>query len=370
MEISGLVNKPTLLLNKQRTLQNIATMAHKAEKSQIQFRPHFKTHQSATIGKWFQDFGVTKITVSSLDMAEYFSAYGWLDITVAIPINIRQIDLVNDLAGRINLNLVVESAATVEFLSKNLNSAVDIWFKIDVGYHRTGLAWRDSPAILTLVNAVASANNLNLGGILTHAGHSYRARSPEDIADIFKETAERMRAVQSMLAHNQYQVAVSVGDTPGCSIVNDFKGIQEIRPGNFVFYDLYQLQLGSCSENDISVAVACPIIAKHESRKQLVIYGGAIHLSKESLYRKDSVSIYGRICKLEEFGWSRLFEHSYVASLSQEHGVVQADPVLFDSVSIGDLVAILPVHSCLTANLLGQYLTLDGEAISMFQYKP
>ena len=106
-ELTKFIRKPTLLLNKERSLQNIAVMAHKAKKGQTQFRPHFKTHQSATIGKWFQDIGVTKIAVSSLDMAEYFSEYGWADITVAIPVNIRQIDIVNELARRIKLNLVI-----------------------------------------------------------------------------------------------------------------------------------------------------------------------------------------------------------------------------------------------------------------------
>ncbi len=370
--MSGLkknIHKPTLLLNKQRAMQNIVAMAEKAQKSHTEFRPHFKTHQSAAIGKWFQDVGVTKITVSSLDMAEYLSEYGWADITVAIPTNIRQIDLINDLAGRIKLNLVIESVSTIEFLSQNLNSTVDIWLKIDVGYHRTGITWHDSPRILRIVNATHSAGNLILAGILTHAGHSYQARTPDDIADIFFKTAERMSSVQSMLDKNQHHVAISIGDTPGCSVVDEFKGIEEVRPGNFIFYDLHQLELGSCRENDIAIAVACPIIAKDESRKQLVIYGGAIHLSKESLNGNNGHSIYGRICKFEELGWSRMFGRSYISELSQEHGVIQAEPELFDTVQIGELLAILPVHSCLTANLLGQYLTLEGEVISMFHYQ-
>ena len=34
----------------------------------------------------------------------------------------------------------------------------------------------------------------------------------------------------------------------------------------------------------------------------------------------------------------------------------------------GDLVAVLPIHSCLTADLLKEYLTLDGRRISMMHY--
>jgi D-serine deaminase-like pyridoxal phosphate-dependent protein len=32
---------------------------------------------------------------------------------------------------------------------------------------------------------------------------------------------------------------------------------------------------------------------------------------------------------------------------------------------VGDLVEILPVHSCLTANLMGHYITAEGEFIEM-----
>lgn len=368
MNFSRSIQKPTLLIDKRKTQDNIASMVEKAHKNQVVFRPHFKTHQSAEIGQWFREFGVDRITVSSIDMANYFARNGWTDITVAISFNIRQIELANELAATINLNLLVESKPVVNFLSENLKFGVDIWLKIDVGYHRTGVPWEDSARILELAKEIESAKYLRLAGILTHAGHSYHAHSRAEITNVFFDTADKLRSIQSMLATYNINVPISVGDTPGCSVVEEFEGIQEIRPGNFVFYDLAQMRLGTCSEDEISVAVVCPVIAKHQSRYELVIYGGAVHLSKESLTHIDGQSIYGRVCRLNEFGWSRSFANSYLSSISQEHGVIQASSELFDEINVGDLIVLLPVHSCLTANLLGQYLTLEGEKISMFRY--
>jgi len=57
------ITKPTLILDKTVCLNNIRRMAKKAQKYNIKFRPHFKTHQSAKIGNWFREFGVTSITV-------------------------------------------------------------------------------------------------------------------------------------------------------------------------------------------------------------------------------------------------------------------------------------------------------------------
>ena len=76
--------KPTLFVNKQIALRNIQRMAAKAKQSNVRFRPHFKTHQSVDIGEWFRKFCVTAITVSSVEMAAYFAANGWADITIEI----------------------------------------------------------------------------------------------------------------------------------------------------------------------------------------------------------------------------------------------------------------------------------------------
>ena len=80
--------RPTFVIDKKICLNNIEKMTQKAADNGLRFRPHFKTHQSAEIGEWFRSFGVNAITVSSLQMAKYFAANGWKDITLAFPVNI------------------------------------------------------------------------------------------------------------------------------------------------------------------------------------------------------------------------------------------------------------------------------------------
>ena len=85
MTLFDTIKKPTLLLNANQTRKNIQWMVQKAGAEDIRLRPHFKTHQSAVIGEWFREAGVTAITVSSVDMAAYFADHGWKDITIAFP---------------------------------------------------------------------------------------------------------------------------------------------------------------------------------------------------------------------------------------------------------------------------------------------
>ncbi|HEX7401124.1 MAG TPA: alanine racemase [candidate division Zixibacteria bacterium] len=359
------ISKPTLILDKKRVLQNIERMVNKAKILGVRFRPHFKTHQSAEIGNWFRDFGITSITVSSLDMASYFARHGWSDITVAFIVNTLEIDKINDLAGRIKLYLLVDSDKVLSILNQDLKHRVGMWIKIDTGFKRTGVQWDDFETVNSLVEKTKNSPQLYFLGLLTHAGHSYRARSKEEILQIHSVTVSRMAAVKEYLKEKGFEVCeISVGDTPTCSLVDDFTGVDEIRPGNFVFYDLMQERLGSCAENEIAVAVACPVVGKYKERNQIVMYGGVVHLSNTSILDENGSQIFGYLTSIQNGTFGSIIRNAPVIALSQEHGIISVDESLFEEVEIGDFVLVFPVHSCLTCNLHKEYRTLTGDVIS------
>lgn len=362
------IEKPTVLLDRKRAERNIERMAAKADRNGVELRPHFKTHQSAEIGEWFKKRGVEAITVSSIDMAEYFIDHGWQDVTVAFPANVRQTSHLNSLAKRAQINCLVESEIVVRYMDETLDENVGAWLKIDSGYHRTGISWEDHASVAEVALSVRRSDHLHLKGILTHAGHTYGSGSPEDVRAIYAEVLDRMKMVKSKLESIGLNVSISVGDTPGCSIVDDLGDVDEIRPGNFVFFDLSQLAFGSCQLDDIAVAVACPVVAMHPDHRKIILYGGAVHLSKESMIGSRGQVIYGQVATFDSGSWSSIDDGDEVISLSQEHGIVQATDTLYQRTKVGDVLLVLPVHSCLTANLLGRYLTLDGEVIEMARY--
>ena len=84
------ITRPTLIIDEVKARKNIAFMADKAKKYNLLFRPHFKTHQSATVARWFREMGVNHIAVSSLAMAHYFYQHGWDDIHIAFPYNLLE----------------------------------------------------------------------------------------------------------------------------------------------------------------------------------------------------------------------------------------------------------------------------------------
>jgi len=359
------INRPTLVVDKEVCMQNIERMATKVSVNKMRFRPHFKTHQSAQIGEWFRLYGVESITVSSVRMAEYFASNGWEDITIAFSLNILEMEAINRLAKSVKLNVVIENRETAKVLAKRASAKMGVYIKIDTGYHRTGILASQTGAIDFILEDLSKNKKLTFKGFLTHTGHTYQAQSTHEIFNFHFDALLKTKNLRNQYQKDYPQLEISLGDTPSASICGNFNGVDELRPGNFVFYDLMQHHLGVCKLEDIAVRMVCPVVAKHTSRNEIVIYGGAIHFSKESILNTDGKPLYGRIVLRKGKEKVLLDTKNYLAKLSQEHGIIRVMQNQLKEINVGDLVEILPVHSCLTANLMGQYLSADGKIISM-----
>ena len=348
------ISKPTLLLDEIKCKGNIKNMYDKALANKLELRPHFKTHQSLAIGSWFKQIGVNRITVSSLAMAKYFSR-DWQNITVAFPVNINEIELLNELASKVTINICVENIESVSFLKAYLNYKINVFIKIDVGYHRTGVNPLNIKLIDSILEKLSSCTHTKFVGFLGHSGHTYKCRSANEIREVHEHRPTVMRKLKNHYNRDYPNLIISLGDTPSCSVAENFSDVDEIRPGNFVFYDLMQHQIGSNNIHQIAIAMACPIVAIHRERLEIVVYGGGVHFSKERLKTEERV-IFGLVVQNKEKAWGAVINEMYLKKLSQEHGIVAVPESLIDNYAIGDYLTFLPVHSCMTANLMQEYL--------------
>ena len=363
------ITTPTLLVDRRKCLANIRRMSDKARTANARLRPHCKTHACLEIARWMREVGdVQCITVSSLSMAEYFSPE-WDDITVAFPVNILEIDKINQISSMIqHLNILVENTETITYLEEHLQNPVGVWVKIDCGYGRTGIPATDFLRIEPVLEQLKTSCCMRFQGFLTHAGHTYSCSEKEQVLEIHRETKRLLLDLKRRYTPDFPELQLSVGDTPSCSILDasEFQDLDEMRPGNYVFYDIEQACIGSCREEDIAVAVACPIVAKHPQRSEIIIYGGGVHFSKDRVSGQPEGTIFGRIVATGSFPgswkWGNIVEGMYLKSVSQEHGKVVVPSAVWDDYEVGNLLLVLPVHSCMTADVLKHkgYLTTEG----------
>ncbi len=358
------ITRPTLLLNEKQCKINIQQMVDKAKRLNVQLVPHFKTHQSAEIGEWFKACGIESITVSSVKMAEFFARSGWKNITIAFPFNVHEIPAINKMLDQhVNLTLFVVNTEVVHRLNEELTAPANLFIEMDAGYGRSGVSTEDIAKVKELVGLIEAGSMTNLYGLYCHPGNTYHTNSVEEIKGIWAGVIKNILAVKTTLGVAGESLRIRVGDTPGCVLVEDMEGVDEIGPGNFVFYDLVMNYLDVCAESDIAVAMACPVVAKNESRNEIIIHGGAVHFSKDHLFDSNEEKFFGEVVVLEEEGWSPIVEGIKLVSLSQEHGVLRASAEVFEAIEVGDVLGVLPIHSCLTANLMKSYTTLNGQEI-------
>jgi len=344
-------------------------MSNIAKRNNVRLRPHIKTHKSVEVGKIQTEGQDGAITVSTLEEARAFARGGFTDITYAVPIERGKFsEAIEILRTDVKLNLLTDDAATVTALDEAAGKAdvrFDVFVKIDCGTHRVGVEPHTKEAV-EIPRFISDAKNLNFAGILTHAGHSYNAQSKDEILTVARHERDSMIELAERLRNQSIEVpTVSIGSTPTMSVVDHLDGIDEIRPGNYIFFDAFQATLGSCSFEDTALTVLAAVIHKDHTRRRIVTDAGAIALSKDrGPVGLDPGCGYGHVLDIDgnETGMR-------VTGLSQEHGEIEAgESKFFESLNVGDRVRILANHSCLTAAQHSHYNVIeDGRVVDRWQ---
>jgi len=354
------MDQPTLLLDKQRCLRNLRRMSDRAEAAGVRLRPHCKTHQSLAVGRWLRDAGIDRITVSSVTMAEYFARDGWADILIAFPLNPLALDRIETLAERCRLAVLLDNPDALAGLARRSGTPLGFFVDIDTGYGRTGIPMGQTEEVERLLTAAEKVSGLEFRGFYGHAGDSYYHQDRDDRQRVLDQALGGLARLKQHFSAQHPQVLT--GDTPSCSATSRFPGVDELTAGNFIFYDLFQAALGSCTEDDIAVAMACPVVGRYPDRGQVVIHGGGVHFSKEQLEHRGA-ACFGKTARARSSGWQVDPDPVWLRALSQEHGTVTMPPERLAQTRIGDVLYLLPVHSCLTADAMGSYRGLDGAMI-------
>jgi D-serine deaminase-like pyridoxal phosphate-dependent protein len=350
---------PAFLVDYDRLAANCRLALETARRLGVRLRPHVKTHKTLEGARLQTGGRPGPITVSTLAEAEFYAEAGFGDITYAVPPDPGKLPELARLASRIGrLNLVIDHSGVVSELerySARHGDVFDVFLKIDCGNRRVGID-PQQPEALEAALGVARSRALRLHGVLTHAGQSYQLSDPQEKRRIALWEAKCLADFAVRLGEHQVPCEeVSVGSTP--TLMNapeTLPGVTEMRPGNYVFFDQMQVDLGNCRPEQVAATVLASVIGVYPSQNRLVVDAGALALSKDPGCTGTSPQ-FGRI--LEQPDW-------FVAGMSQEHGLITSSrPMDFSRVRVGTRVRIVPNHSCLAAALFPSYHVVRGETV-------
>jgi D-serine deaminase-like pyridoxal phosphate-dependent protein len=341
---------PALVLDRPRLDRNLARMHNAVARHAVALRPHLKTAKSAAIAQLATAGERGGITVSTIAEAQYFASRGFHDIVLAVSMTAEKLARIKGLSADV---IVVTDRADVA--AAIARAGMRALIEIDCGEGRSGVL-PDNPELL----AVAEALGPLLAGVLTHAGHSYLARGMEGFAEVAEQergaavrAAERLRKAGHTVEH------VSVGSTPTALAAQHLDGITEVRAGVYMFGDLFQAAIGSCTHDDIAVTVLTSVIGHRRDEGLLLLDAGALALSKDrSTAITHADAGFGVVWDID--GAPR-FGEAIVERVYQEHGLARCRGQWpWDELPIDSRVRIAPNHACLTAAAHDRYHVVHG----------
>ena len=357
MQLSELPT-PQVLIDRKRLVANIGRMQRAATDGGIALRPHTKTHKSPLIARWQLDHGAQGICCAKIGEAEVFADAGCSDIRLPYPINPSNATRLAALMDRVHLSIAIDHLRVAETWSRFMvehGKQLDVLVKVDVGYHRCGID-PDLQTAVKFLQHTASLQGLRLRGLLSHAGHSYNAKSDDERVAIAKDEA----AILRNLANESRRVGVaideiSVGSTPTALISASETGLTELRAGSYVYYDRSQVAIGSATLKDCALSVLATVVSK-PAEDRLILDCGSKILTSDTGRGKVRPKGYGAVfTKLET---TTPDDTLFIDRLSEEHAVVMAQNGS-SRLEPGDRVRILPNHSCVVSNLVDTVYLVD-----------
>jgi D-serine deaminase-like pyridoxal phosphate-dependent protein len=365
---------PALVLDLAVLERNCAAMAERAKRHGVRLRPHLKTAKSAEVAAIATRDQFGGITVSTVAEAAYFAAHQYRDLTYGVgiaPAKIPALAAIQRKHGA-SISLIADTipgATAAATGAEKEQTVFPVLIEIDTGGARGGVDPEGSE-LLDLAEHLARSESLRLSGVLSHAGHSYHAHGPDEIRRIAEqERSGVVRAAQRIKAAGLPCETVSVGSTPTMVYAEQLEGVTEMRPGVYTFFDLDQVGLCVCTEDDIAVSVLATVIGHNRRCNRILIDAGALALSKDLSASEFTRNVgYGlvRPARGALLPPVRLF----VAEVHQEHGLIAAaeGELPWESLPIGAKVHILPNHACLTVAPFDRYHIDQGDGLAGIEW--
>jgi D-serine deaminase-like pyridoxal phosphate-dependent protein len=342
------LDTPTLLVDLDRLEANLDRMAERARTSDLQLRPHTKTHKTPQIAQMQIDRGAVGITVAKLGEAEVMADAGLSDIFIANQIvGAAKIERLVALARRVKLAVGVDSvevAAPLSMAFAQEGMRLPVLLEVDIGLRRCGVA---PEAALDLARHLNTLAGLSLVGIFTYPGQVYASRNDNEAAGVAAYECRTMADLARRIAPiTGTELRVSGGSTPTSRHYTPGWGLTEMRPGTYVFNDRIQIDRWSAKADDCALTVLATVISVPEPGRA-VLDAGSKSLATDPAPESPGL---GMLAEDNAAVLSRLNEEHGFLDLSQASIVLR----------VGDKVHVIPNHCCVVSNLFDELVVVRG----------
>ena len=353
---------PQVLIDHARARRNIDRVQGLASDAGVRLRPHAKTHKSPAVAKWQIERGAIGVCCAKIGEAEVFVDAGIDNIRLPYPVHPSNAARLMALMDRAAMSIIVDHLDVARGWSEAMHRAgrtLDVLAKVDVGFHRCGIDPDGEP--LAFLEAVARLPGLRLRGLLSHAGHAYHAASEDELCAIARQEAGTLSTLGEQAAASGLALdEISVGATPTLRFSAGAKGITELRPGNYVYFDRTQVALGAATLDDCALTVMATVVSK-PAADRIILDCGSKTLTNDQARGITKAVGYGAVLAGTGDAPRQVDETLTIERLSEEHATVRAAGGT--RLEPGARVRVVPNHSCVVSNLVDVVRLVEGEEV-------
>lgn len=343
---------PAVVVDLDVMERNLSRMAEYCRSKNLRLRPHTKSHKIPELAKRQLDHAAHGITVAKIGEAEVMLDAGITDVLIAYPIvGNSKAEKLAEIATRADITVALDSVDAARAISQEANkrsASVGVLVELDVGFRRCGIANEDE--LLNVVQRVVDLPGLEFKGLMFFPGHF---QVPE------KERAELRIGVNEFLERAVTKLEragisvpiVSGGSTPTARECHLFFGVNEIRPGMYIFNDRNMVGVGIAGVEDCALSVITTVVSTSVSGRAIVD-GGSKTFSSDRYLAGDG----------KGFGIVKIDPDAELEQLSEEHGHLNITRSS-RRYRVGERLAIIPNHVCSTVNMHNQIYGIRGEQV-------
>jgi D-serine deaminase-like pyridoxal phosphate-dependent protein len=343
---------PAVVIDLDVMERNLLRMAEYSRSHNLRLRPHTKSHKIPELAKRQLDHGAHGITVAKLGEAEVMLDAGITDMLIAYPIvGHGKAEKLAELATRANITVALDSVDAARAISQAArvkNAQIGILVELDVGFRRCGIAHEDE--LLSVVQGVVDLPGLEFKGLMFFPGH-FQVPETQRAEMRVGVNAFLERAVAKLEAAGIPVPVVSGGSTPTARECHLFSGVNEIRPGMYIFNDRNMVGVGIAGVEDCALSVVATVVSTSVSGRAIVD-GGSKTFSSDRYLAGD-----GR-----GFGMIAGDPDAELEQLSEEHGHLNIGRSTH-GYRVGERLAIIPNHVCSTINMHNHVYGIRGERV-------
>jgi len=337
-----------MLIDYDKMIRNIKDMQATASRNSVTLRPHSKTHKCPDIARAQIARGASGICVQKLSEAEVMIDSGIKDVFITNEIvQLSKIERLARLQQRAGVKVAVdtlENAVAIGRAAMAAKTTVPVIVDVDCGMRRCGVPL--GRAVDDLARSVSRTQGLRFDGLLTYEGQLYDELHPKRRALLAKKIIRRFVEVAKRIRKSGIETpTVCCGSTPTAKAVAEVEGVTELHPGNYVFYDMIQAELGStnfenCAQRVLTTVISTPTLGR------AVVDAGSKAFSHDQ----------GRFPEPLDAKGVR------VVDMHEEHLMLKTKP---PHVHVGDKIQFVPYHACTATNMFDYiHAVREGEVVA------